>query len=205
MQHSLQDWTLPDWGLWIPLPPFIRKLAVETISKSLQLNKNEIREKSAVHSDGSPFGSLDKMSRPCNTVKQVTNRPVIREILANWTLMPTQYSWTLFMDSLKREVCTTDVEFGDDYNSDNDGAIGGKAMHDRSDAQGKSRPPCEKIHLYELKCLESRRKITPLLNWMQPMDTNLNTRTPLDVVESFLREVGLISQREVLQPGVAAN
>ena len=51
--------------------------------------------------------------------------------------------------------------FGDDYISGNDGAIGGKAMHDRSDVQGKSRPPCEKINLHELKCLELRRTITP--------------------------------------------
>ena len=183
MQHSLQDWTLPDWGLWIPLPPFMRKLAVETISKSLQLNKNEIRKKSAVHSDGSPFGSLDKMSRPCNTVKQVTNRPVIREILANWTLIPRPNSagryYGLSQKGSLHNWC------GNDYNSDNNGAIGGKAMHDRSDAQGKSRPPCEKIHLYELKCLELRRTITPLLSWMQPMDTNLQIKNVQKWLEGF--------------------
>lgn len=37
------------------------------------------------------------------------------------------------------------------------------------------------------------------------LELNFNARTPVDYVESFSRDVGLISQREVSQPGVAAT
>jgi hypothetical protein len=37
------------------------------------------------------------------------------------------------------------------------------------------------------------------------LELNFNARTPVDYVESFSRDVGLISQREVSEPGVAGN
>lgn len=37
------------------------------------------------------------------------------------------------------------------------------------------------------------------------LESKFNARTPLDVVEGFSRDIELISQREVSQPGAAGN